>query len=1537
MHIENIKRRILLFLLYFFIGSSAWAQSSGGSVFDQSRNVLSKSSQYLARARQIFNQATSSDAYDKLVNGEEVEMPVSIPYNQPSSKYEIRLDSIVLTSKNAYGVVFLRLNTSVFSANDAGQDLYFASPDIKFTKNGGFTGDASIFLLQDVEVKMGNKVKMTIFAQNPLDQSATYAKFNCDGFQELHLSGALTFDKSLMREEEASGKTLDKDVTVYFETTIKDWDNWIVEINKIPAFQLTSLAGFSWSVDAFVLDKSITDKSSDFIVPDGYSLDYVGGSEEMWTGIFFRNITVKLPKEFKKKSQKTTDRITISGSKFLIDQQGVTGELLGLDIISDGDIGKWTYTLDTVKATLVMDQLVSAGFAGTLDMPLAKKKSGSSSSITSSGGDKFGLAYTGSISVVNNTPEYTFSVKSLDELDFSLWKVAKGTIQSAQITVVSSNGNFKGSLLVTGDLTVSPSFKKKDGANENAASATAITMTVEELRLNSYKSYWGGVKRAGIDLDIPRKDGGDKPKSKASSLLSRLPISVDKKIDILSEDDGNRLGVQFKLIVNLMKSDGNDSKSANGFNGDATMIVWAKQDQETDKWKYDKTELTTIHIAVHNGGFDLEGWITRYGDDKKYGEGFEGKLKAKFKPGIEVTASAMFGRVAASATEPADPTVMLANYDSSDKPEEKGANGKVVLGSSGTYRYWYVDASVKFPSAIPIFTGIGINAFMGGAYHHMVVAGNSCDPAELGCAASGTKFEPADSIFLGVRAGVGIVSMPSDVVFSGNLLFGIEFLEGGGINRIYFDGLAKFVNFGSTIDMSKVKELSAKMGNSGDRPQSCEQGLSVGWHTEYNFVTSTFSGTFDVKVNVQSVVQGIHDQCSAGLIELYFSPDDWYLYVGRPLTPIGLDVLGVVKVSSYFIVGSKLPVPAIAPMPDGVGGTPVDPTLLNVGGGIGMGVRIATDFNMSGEFGGKLCSFGGGVKAGFEAGLDVLLSKDKAPISCNGYDPRGINRWYATGQVYLLAWGDVFLNYDCGVLGSGDINLLTLRFSAYIFGQLPRPTYFEGEIRASATLLDICTVNCKFDFKYKDICSASVTAGDKTVAIVSRIFPSDTIDLQGVYTVPKATLKHAVNSKFAMAVSRGTEQVEILDPTFDVKAVLANGTSKVISGKVTYNDAKTDVSFVPNETLPENADIFVTMNLKFSSGDVIPKSWRFKTITEPEKIENTNILYSYPLPQMKNMYKATSTAGYIRLKTLPAKPLTLPTGYKFEVRYKKGGSQLIYANTIAVKKVLNVDQFEFVIPTEKLETSTDYTLQIVKTKSVQQTDERDYSTGAQSGDAGGMVEKEDIVILEYTFRTSGFATFEEKMATFGKGMTQVDDRQGIVTVEMNSTTASGVKLTTEGFGSEELRGYLPTDADRQEPLIKLIATNGETIRAGLTAQGIGDNERFKGVGEAGPKLFPPIDAVHIEERGKDYMISYEVPKYLNEGLNEYMKQSSAMDDRIRVSRALNAISNTNTDMTIMNSGEYMIAAKYYLPGKTSSAAQTNIRLDVTKPININIR
>ncbi len=170
--------------------------------------------------------------------------------------------------------------------------------------------------------------------------------------------------------------------------------------------------------------------------------------------------------------------------------------------------------------------------------------------------------------------------------------------------------------------------------------------------------------------------------------LDGMPVQLNE-LGIRTASEGKRIGLDLEISANFQGDGGNS------FGGGAGFVVWGEQDYSDYKWKFSDVELNKLCLNVDNGAFSFNGCIERYSQDADYGSGYWGVLQGSFQPGIEVSLIGIFG-------------------------------------SKDSKRYWFVDAGVKFPTAIPIFSGVGINGFMGGAYYNMIQ-----DPSQSGTPAPG--------------------------------------------------------------------------------------------------------------------------------------------------------------------------------------------------------------------------------------------------------------------------------------------------------------------------------------------------------------------------------------------------------------------------------------------------------------------------------------------------------------------------------------------------------------------------------------------------------------------------------------------------------------------------------------------------------------------------------------------------------------------------------------------------------------------------------
>src|SRR5690606_19905703 len=76
----------------------------------------------------------------------------------------------------------------------------------------------------------------------------------------------------------------------------------------------------------------------------------------------------------------------------------------------------------------------------------------------------------------------------------------------------------------------------------------------------------------------------------------------------------------------------------------------------------------------------------------------------------------------------------------------------------------------------------------------------------------------------------------------------------------------------------------------------------------FDNLNDVFHGNLEVYVNVAGgVVRGTGARNKAGWAVMHFGKDNWYIHVGTPDQPLGLEVARLFKSESYFMLGKNLP------------------------------------------------------------------------------------------------------------------------------------------------------------------------------------------------------------------------------------------------------------------------------------------------------------------------------------------------------------------------------------------------------------------------------------------------------------------------------------------------------------------------------------------------------------------------------------------------------------------------------------------------------
>lgn len=217
-------------------------------------------------------------------------------------------------------------------------ELFFGTPDLKFSHDGGIIGDATIGLYSDVPIGSENPDKFAFIMRGyEVQQQAgghtldlgTYVKIDCDGFVELGLAADILFSRDWMRPTNSEGDTLTSQtarVTGHIQTIVNDLNNILVEVS-LPNFVLTKYPDVAFSLNNAVFDFSDYRNSASMVFPPQYYTENLlpPGNPNLWRGVYVRSLEVMLPRQFDKVASATQvpGGGNNEGGAFLADENGV--------------------------------------------------------------------------------------------------------------------------------------------------------------------------------------------------------------------------------------------------------------------------------------------------------------------------------------------------------------------------------------------------------------------------------------------------------------------------------------------------------------------------------------------------------------------------------------------------------------------------------------------------------------------------------------------------------------------------------------------------------------------------------------------------------------------------------------------------------------------------------------------------------------------------------------------------------------------------------------------------------------------------------------------------------------------------------------------------------------------------------------------------------------------------------------------------------------------------------------------------------------
>lgn len=950
---------------------------------------------------------------------------------------------------------------------------------------------------------------------------------------------------------------------------------------------------------------------------------------------------------------------------------------------------------------------------------------------------------------IGRNGSYAFKTNSITKMSFPILKAdTVNILPNSCITISVKDDTVKLRASLNGSMTISAPIID----SEHDQRFKVGNLGFEELEVANYAPE--------LKIKAIQFTSADKNKSPQ---LANFPLNISQ---IKLSSQGKTLQLGITLMLNLTEKF--------GAGGSITLHGKISEVDGKTKYEFDHTQLDNFKIDVTVTKFSLKGEITAFNKDKEFGNGFKGNIE------------------------------MYLSLSTNTLKLAVGA----VFGKIRTHRYWFVDASAS-GFEIPIFTGVNITGFAGGAYEGMNKSFTSKNP--LGKTLSGQTYLPDSTAGMGFQAGV-MLAIPKPQTFKGRLLLELAFNRSGGLRRIFLLGEGECMpESGLLANLNEMVENINKMnplptdqqakvatdqlgkdipivkhfatmdqasvsGTFGDGKKTKDQ-LKMSLMVDYNFDTDELTANFKPYISVgNGAIQGTKGGGLAGEGDLYFGPDKWHINMGKPSNRIEISVLGMATFSSYFMIGTDIE------------GSPAPPVeiaqILNLDASkldymrdmnaLGNGAGVAFGSSMKIETGERqFLIFYYRIMGG--SGFDIMLKDYGNNAFCVGRTgPLGVNGWFANGQAYAYFQGTVGIQVNLAFT-KGRFEILSLGAAALLQAKLPNPTWMRGIVGGRYSILNgLVKGNCRIEVELGEQCIPARGGSElDNVKVIAQLTPDNNKTDVSVFAKPQAVFNIPVGDAFSIEdpMYPGTfKKYRAVLKTFEVTQKLGG---KVI-GEPQWNDDLTTVAFKSHEILNPQKDFIFRVEVGFEQEEngtwkaykdnkgqsqTENKDVTFKTGDAPDHIPTENLQFTYPALSHKNFYKDMSKTGYIQLiqgqdylfkdaKYSPSIIIADSKGQRTEipVTYDVAKKNVVY--TLPALQTDKIYSLSFENMPKDRNTALDKNVSTQSQNVISASNDSSSSATLNTKSATGVVEEvQGKVLLAYPFRTSMYNTLTEKLAS----------------------------------------------------------------------------------------------------------------------------------------------------------------------------------------------
>ena len=306
---------------------------------------------------------------------------------------------------------------------------------------------------------------------------------------------------------------------------------------------------------------------------------------------------------------------------------------------------------------------------------------------------------------------------------------------------------------------------------------------------------------------------------------------------------------------------------------------------------------------------------------------------------------------------------------------------------------------------------------------------------------------------------------------------------------------------------------------------------------------------------------------------IHSDPVDWYIYIGRPSCPLGVEILGLLKTQSYFMAGTKienmpLPPSEVASI---ISNIDVDFMKNERGVASGRGIAFGILFKASAGIGRDKGFVYAYLNAG--AGADIML-QDYGDARCEGRQgPIGINGWYASGQGYAYLTGKIGVRVK-----KSEFDIMSVSAALLVQAKMPNPSWFRGNIAARYSILGgLLKGKVNVSVVLGEEC-VLITNGDEfgELKLIGDINPTDGRDEVDVFAAPQVSFNTTIDKEFGMV--NLMDEYAVYRVRLD-EFKLSTSDNQTLNGIIQWNPAHDMATLKVQDILPGNKKITATVKV----------------------------------------------------------------------------------------------------------------------------------------------------------------------------------------------------------------------------------------------------------------------------------------------------------------------------------------------------------------------